>query len=79
MTEHRPRYRFDCERCKFSWNCGPQCSCALAQVPLRLTPRRRLLAVAKERQDGGFAGAAAELVRDWKKAGFELAAEIMES
>jgi hypothetical protein len=29
----KPRYRYDCERCKFSWTCGRMCSCAL---PMRL-------------------------------------------
>ena len=24
-----PRYQYDCDRCKFSWCCGPACSCVL--------------------------------------------------
>ena len=27
--EHRPRYQYDCKNCKFSWCCGPDCSCNL--------------------------------------------------
>lgn len=28
-VEHRPRYQYDCKNCKFSWCCGPTCSCSL--------------------------------------------------
>ena len=24
---HAPRWKYDCERCKFAWCCGPQCAC----------------------------------------------------
>jgi len=27
---HNPRFVYDCGHCKFSWNCGPLCSCVLA-------------------------------------------------
>lgn len=26
---HKPRWRYDCARCKFSWNCGELCSCSV--------------------------------------------------
>lgn len=26
---HHPRWKYDCERCKFAWCCGPQCACHL--------------------------------------------------
>jgi hypothetical protein len=29
MTTHSPRFQYDCGRCKFNWNCGPTCACAL--------------------------------------------------
>ena len=34
---HCPRWRYDCGRCKFSWNCGPLCACALGN-PFSLAP-----------------------------------------
>lgn len=35
MAEHAPRYKYDCDRCKFNWNCGILCDCVLkgAQDP----------------------------------------------
>lgn len=79
MTEHRPRYQFDCKRCKFNWCCGPKCACNLSKIPLRETPKRRVLTVAKERREGGHAPAAVELVKDWEKSNLRLVAEIMKS
>lgn len=76
---HDPRHQFDCGRCKFSWNCGPKCSCVLTGIPLHLTPRRRILAVAKERRKGGYAPAAEELMEDWEKSKLKLVAEVMEA
>lgn len=29
MTQHNPRYKYDCDRCKFNWCCGPLCRCVL--------------------------------------------------
>lgn len=29
MSEHKPRYQYDCNRCKFKWCCGYCCACAL--------------------------------------------------
>ena len=26
---HKPRYKFDCDRCKFNWCCGYTCVCVL--------------------------------------------------
>jgi len=37
-----PRYRYDCEQCKFSWCCGPTCHCIL--------PRERYADPPPERQ-----------------------------
>lgn len=31
--KHNPKYRFDCENCKFNWCCGPTCTCNLNNVP----------------------------------------------
>ena len=31
-NEHDPQHEFDCTRCKFSWNCGTPCACALRNV-----------------------------------------------
>lgn len=28
-VEHKPSYQYDCKNCKFSWCCGPECSCSL--------------------------------------------------
>ena len=28
-VDHKPRYQYDCKNCKFSWCCGPECSCNL--------------------------------------------------
>ena len=28
-VDHDPQHRYDCGRCKFSWNCGLACSCVL--------------------------------------------------
>jgi hypothetical protein len=28
-VEHKPRWQYDCGNCKFSWCCGPTCSCQL--------------------------------------------------
>jgi hypothetical protein len=30
---HNPRYRYDCENCKFSWCCGYSCACGLYGYP----------------------------------------------
>jgi hypothetical protein len=37
--KHRPRYKFDCERCKFHWCCGPLCSCVLHEM--KNPPKKR--------------------------------------
>ena len=26
---HKPRWQYDCPRCKFSWSCGELCSCSV--------------------------------------------------
>lgn len=28
-----PRYRYDCEQCRFVWTCGPLCACVLRNQP----------------------------------------------
>ena len=38
---HAPRYQYDCERCKFSWCCGPTCVCGLRGDGLGDPPRAR--------------------------------------
>jgi hypothetical protein len=40
---HAPRYQYDCERCQFSWCCGPTCSCVLQKPGYKLgdPPRER--------------------------------------
>jgi hypothetical protein len=30
---HNPKHRYDCGNCKFNWNCGYTCSCALKHAP----------------------------------------------
>lgn len=32
---HAPRYLYDCERCKFSWNCGYTCACVMERALLK--------------------------------------------
>ncbi len=29
--DHQPRWKYDCTRCKFDWNCGPLCACILSE------------------------------------------------
>lgn len=44
--EHKPRYKYDCDRCKFHWNCGLLCSCVLREMgdpPPRRKERVNLL------------------------------------
>jgi hypothetical protein len=36
---HNPRWKYDCERCKFHWCCGPTCYCGLRDLP-RTPPER---------------------------------------
>lgn len=36
------RYRYDCDHCKFNWNCGPLCSCVLRRENVGPTPRKRM-------------------------------------
>ena len=43
--EHNPRYRYDCGRCKFHWNCGILCECVLWKAPD--PPNERAMEVAK--------------------------------
>jgi hypothetical protein len=41
---HEPRWEYDCERCKFNWNCGPTCRCLIRgphYAHLPATPPRR--------------------------------------
>ncbi len=26
-VEHNPQFRYDCDNCKFNWNCGLPCGC----------------------------------------------------
>lgn len=40
-----PRHRYDCDRCKYSWCCGPLCQCGLHGVPQ--APEERLIEVAQ--------------------------------
>lgn len=47
-SKHKPRHRYDCERCKFSWCCGPTCACVLTRdnnIPQ--APEERLIEVAR--------------------------------
>lgn len=48
---HTPWYKFDCYRCKFNWNCGPLCSCALRRHPE--PPEDRLIEINKTRTKEG--------------------------
>lgn len=42
VLNHAPRYQYDCDRCKFSWCCGPTCVCVLAsRTNLPEPPRER--------------------------------------
>lgn len=41
--QHNPRHKYDCNRCKYHWNCGPLSGCGLNDAPP--PPRRRALAV----------------------------------
>ena len=27
--KHKPEFNYDCDHCKFSWNCGYHCGCVL--------------------------------------------------
>jgi hypothetical protein len=40
---HRPRWPYDCSRCKFNWNCGELCSCNIREGR---TPEARCFEVA---------------------------------
>lgn len=31
--EHNPKHKYDCEKCKFNWCCGFECSCQLHDKP----------------------------------------------
>lgn len=31
--EHNPRHQYDCENCKFNWQCGLACSCVWKSLP----------------------------------------------
>jgi hypothetical protein len=33
VSEHKPRFRYDCENCKYNWCCGHLCACALENLP----------------------------------------------
>jgi len=55
--KHNPRYKYDCGRCKFSWNCGELCSCVLYEMG-DPPPKRKeevLLARFKEWPEEGVA------------------------
>jgi len=32
-VNHNPQHRYDCDNCKFNWNCGLSCSCGLRGLP----------------------------------------------
>jgi hypothetical protein len=38
---HAPRWQYDCDRCKYSWCCGPTCSCSLKLQGHGDPPRER--------------------------------------
>jgi hypothetical protein len=66
-VEHKPRWPFDCTRCKFSWCCGPTCACGVAQeLPLTSTPKNRLQEVVRLRRNAGLGPAAVQLTEDYK-------------
>lgn len=47
-SKHEPRHRYDCERCKFSWCCGPTCACILTRnKSIPQAPEERLVEVAR--------------------------------
>jgi hypothetical protein len=50
MPEHEPRYKYDCERCKFNWNCGILCACVLSKRAFPDPPPERAKEV-KEAQE----------------------------
>ena len=39
-NDHAPRHRYDCGRCKFSWNCGLACGCVLKRGEYDAPPER---------------------------------------
>jgi hypothetical protein len=41
---HAPRHRYDCGRCKFSWNCGLSCGCVLLKKDYDAPPEEVKLA-----------------------------------
>lgn len=41
MSEHSPRYRYDCGRYKFNWNCGLLCACVLPASKYSPPPKSR--------------------------------------
>lgn len=38
---HNPRWRFDCNNCKFNWCCGPTCACVLSSMSDPPSARQR--------------------------------------
>jgi hypothetical protein len=44
---HSPRYSYDCDNCKFNWNCGPLCACHLAHQGYPEPPPKRAAEVAR--------------------------------
>lgn len=44
---HDPKYKYDCENCKYSWCCGPVCLCVLRNKDYDLieTPTYRKIEV----------------------------------
>ncbi len=52
-----PRYQYDCERCKLSWNCGPSSGCDV-NVPMSETPQERMEDVYRAFEDCGLPNSA---------------------
>jgi hypothetical protein len=51
---HNPKHRYDCGNCKFNWNCGYTCSCALKQAPEEPQWLKKQLAVIHKIVDENF-------------------------
>ena len=51
--EHDPQFAYNCERCKFNWNCGFTCACVM-ETRFRCSEcgaRKKMPAPPKKRQN----------------------------
>lgn len=55
-VKHNPQYYYDCDNCKFNWNCGYTCACALKLTGKKYpeAPEHVKIAVIEARQAEGL-------------------------